>query len=157
MIFSKRKMTETFDCCWDRTTLEKKEGGSPKMKVSPNMKWTGTTKTVKLCSPEKTTDISSRHRRFPREMAFEKRARKFRAVDWSLRRSRWYFRLVAVTRSNTHTWVVTRYQYGISRGNQLWLRKMSTVSSGWRFASFLENCQGFFAFIVRKLRTPTQD
>ena len=33
-------MMETFDCCWDRTALEKKEDGSPKMKVSPNMNWT---------------------------------------------------------------------------------------------------------------------
>ena len=58
-------MMETFDCCWDRTALEKKEGGSPKMKVGPNMKWTGTTKIVKFCSPEKTAHISSRHRWFP--------------------------------------------------------------------------------------------
>ena len=155
MIFSKRKMTKPFDCCWDRTTLEKKEGVSPKMKVSPNMKWTGTTKTVKLCSPEKTTVISSRHRRFPREMAFEKRARKFRADDWSLRRSRWYFRLVAAIRSTTQIWVVTRHQYRISRGNQWWFRKMSAVSSGWSFASFFGKLPGIFAFIVRKLRTPT--
>ena len=58
-------MMETFDCCWDRTALEKNEGGSPKMKVGPNMKWTGTTKIVKFCSPEKTAHISSRHRWFP--------------------------------------------------------------------------------------------
>ena len=49
MIFSKLENDGAF---WlllrSYHTLEKKGGGSPKMKVGPNMKWTGTTKIARL-------------------------------------------------------------------------------------------------------------
>ena len=98
-----------------------------------------------LMKPEKTVDILRRHRWFPREMTFEKRAQKFHTDDASLPRSDWMKQIS----NQSPVWnFCARFSDVISCANHRWRREMSGRLSKLMNVDLVSFCFVLFCFFL---------